>query len=96
MGRVTVTRTEGSTTIRVSTAVRDELQQLAAANDRSINEALEDLLKMRRKQEFFRNMREATDRLYADPQAWEEYQDEIALWDSTSSDGLEPYKDDEW
>ena len=93
---MTATRSASSTTIRVSTAVRDELQELAAGDNRSINEAIEGLLKLRRTHEYFQRMRESTERLYGDPEAWEDYQNEIALWDTTSSDGLDEFKDDEW
>jgi hypothetical protein len=34
-------------------------------------------------------MRADYERLRADPEAWAEYQREIALWDALSSDGLE-------
>ncbi|MBA2758829.1 MAG: hypothetical protein H0U38_03970 [Chloroflexia bacterium] len=41
---------------------------------------------------FWQKMEEGLARLRADPVAWQEYQDEIALWDTTSGDGLEEYE----
>ena len=88
--------TSASTTIRVSTTVRDQLQELAARDHRSINETVEDLLKERRRTEFWRDMRAATERLMADEAAAAEYLAETQLWDTTSSDGLDERERDEW
>lgn len=48
---------------------------------------------------FWEQMQEDYDRLRADPEAWRDYQNDMALWDSTSNDALESeepyYIDDE-
>lgn len=52
----------------------------------------------KRKADFWKNYEEDYTRLQADPEAWRAYLDELALWDSTSNDGLEseePYDTDE-
>lgn len=49
-------------------------------------------------EKFWREMEDSLAKLKADPAAWQDYQDEIALWDTTSGDGLEneePYYDEE-
>ena len=86
-----------STTIRVPVAVRDELQEIATAEDRRVGDVVAILLKERRKQKFWEEMRIAVARTKADPVAWAEYQAEFRLWEeATIADGLEAYADDSW
>ena len=77
-----------SRTIRVSQPVYDDLTRLAQQHDRSINEEIAELLREQEKQRFFAEMREAYANLRADPEAWAEYQAEMAEWDATLADGL--------
>jgi hypothetical protein len=69
-------------------------------NDRQIARYLErrrtpvgkivtDLVKRYEKEKFWKEMQEDYSRLRANPVAWKEYQDEAALWDTLSGDGLE-------
>lgn len=83
-----------STTIRIPMAVRDELQAIATAEDRRIGDVIQALLRERRKQMFWEEMRVAVERTKADPEAWAAYQAEIRLWDSASADGLPT--DEDW
>lgn len=83
-----------STTIRVPLTVRDELQAIATADNQRIGDVITALLKERRKQKFWEEMRIAVERTKADPEDWAEYQAEIALWDTTSADGLPT--DEDW
>ena len=46
------------------------------------------------RQRFWKGVQDDLNRLKADPAAWQDYQDEIAVWDQLSGDGLtgeEPY-----
>lgn len=46
------------------------------------------------KEEFWKRARESVERLRADPEAWQGYLDDIAIWDGMADDGLakeEPY-----
>lgn len=50
------------------------------------------------RERFWREFKESVERLRADPVAWQEYQDELTLWDATLMDGLEdeePYYTDD-
>jgi len=86
-----------STTIRVPLTVRDELQAIATAEDQRIGDVIQALLKQRRKQKFWEEMRIAVERTKADPEDWAEYQAEFRLWENaTIADGLEEYADDSW
>ena len=46
-------------------------------------------LESKRDDEFWDGIEEDLARLRADPVAWKDYQDEIALWDTLAGDGLE-------
>jgi hypothetical protein len=43
-----------------------------------------------RRQRFFDQLNADFDALRRDPEAWAEYQNELALWDVTLMDGLDP------
>jgi predicted transcriptional regulator len=76
-------------TVRVAPKVHATLRELAAAEQRSIGQVIADAVDRYQKETFWRAMREGFARLRADPAAWGEYQDEAALWDSASGDGVE-------
>jgi hypothetical protein len=83
-----------ATTVRVDSKVHTKLHELAAEEQRPIGQVIEDAIDQYRRAKFWQGVQEDYARLRADPVAWKEYQDEIALWDSTASDGLgheEPY-----
>ncbi len=84
-----------TTTIKVTTEVRDRLNALAAEEGRTAGSVVEKLLDeylWRQKVELAgRQMRALT------PDDRAEYLAEAALWDTTSGDGLEPEDwSDEW
>jgi hypothetical protein len=66
-----------------------ELQALSDEESRSIEEIVVLAVKRYEAARFWAKAKEGFERLRADPVAWKEYQDEIALWDSLSADGLE-------
>ncbi len=41
------------------------------------------------KERFWKQVRADYERLRADPAAWQDYKEEVELWDSLSGDGLE-------
>ena len=83
-----------STTIRVPVTVRDELLAIASAEDQRIGDVITALLKERRKQRFWEEMRIAVERTKADPEDWADYLQEARLWDTASGDGLPA--DEDW
>jgi len=79
----------GTTTIRVSTDVRDLLAEIASAEGKTSNELIRSFIAEHQKREFFKKLGEDFARLRADKEAWAEYQSEVALWDTALLDGLE-------
>ena len=78
-----------ATTVRVDNSVHAKLLELAAEEQRPIGQVIEAAIDQYRRAKFWQGVREDYERLQADPVAWAEYQDEVALWDVTASDGLE-------
>jgi len=78
-----------STSVRVDPKLHATLRKLAEAEHRPIGKVIEDAVARYEKDKFWQEMHEGFARLRADPVAWKEYQDEAAIWDSMSNDGLE-------
>ena len=78
-----------STTIRVPAMVRDKLVEISREEGKSTGQVIQEMLREREKKAFFAQMAEDFRRLRADPENWESYQKEVALWDTTLLDGLE-------
>ena len=76
-------------TVRVEPKVHATLRALSEAEQRSISRVIEEAVDRYQKEKFWKAMHEGFARLRADPVAWSEYQEETALWDSVSGDGLE-------
>lgn len=76
-------------TVRVDKKLHDSLRALAKSEHRPIGKVIEDAVAKYERDTFWKGMHEGFARLKADPVAWKEYQDEVALWDSLSNDGLE-------
>jgi predicted transcriptional regulator len=88
----------GMASVRVEPKLHEKLRALSAAERRSISSVIEDAVNRYEQEKFWTAMHESFSRLRADPAAWSEYQDEAALWDSATGDGLEneePYTTDE-
>lgn len=66
-------------TVRVNPRLHERLQQLSAAEQRSISQIIEDAIDRYEKDKFWTAVHEGFARLRADPEAWAEYQDEAAL-----------------
>src|SRR5215211_1194116 len=76
-------------TVRVEPSLHATLRALSEAEQRPIGEVIADAIDRYRQETFWQAMHEGFARLRADPAAWREYQEEAALWDSVSGDGLE-------
>jgi hypothetical protein len=77
--------------IRVSAETRDKLARIAESQNSSIGDVVEAAASKLERDLFWKQVNEAYDRLKADPEAWADYQAELAMWDSLSFDGLEEY-----
>lgn len=85
-------------TVRVERTVHAKLKELSEAEHRPISQVIEEAIDRYQREKFWAEMHESFARLRADPAAWQEYQDEAAIWDSISGDGLEdelPYFDED-
>ena len=76
-------------TVRVDERLHATLREIARDEKRSIGQVIEDAIKRYQKERFWAEFQEDYARLRADPVAWKDYQDEIALWDTLAGDGLE-------
>lgn len=92
MNLVTVLTKDGRTmanTVRVDDQLHALLRELASAENRSMGQVIQEAVERYRKEQFWAGVEEDLARLRADPVAWKDYQDEIALWDTLAGDGLE-------
>lgn len=80
----------GTTTIRMNTGTRDRLSAIARQYGMSQETALNHLIDEHEMQQ----VHAAYARLQADPEAWADYQAELAEWDTTVGDGLPGARDE--
>jgi hypothetical protein len=78
-----------ASTVRVDDDLHAKLVALAAEEHRPIGQVIEDAIERYRREKFWKGVNEDLERLRADPEAWNDYQDEIALLEGGSMDGLE-------
>lgn len=78
-----------ATTVRVEDKVHAMLVELAKEEHRPIGQVIEQAIEQYRREKFWKGVTEDLERLRADPAAWKDYQDEIALLEGGSMDGLE-------
>ncbi len=78
-----------STTVRVDTRTREVLREWSMEQHKPIGEIIADLVQQQEQERFWQEMHEDFARLRADADAWQGYQDELAIWDATLLDGLE-------
>ncbi|QLQ07135.1 MAG: toxin-antitoxin system protein [Anaerolineae bacterium] len=78
-----------TTTIRVTTAMRDLLQQLAQASGVSMQSVLEQALESYRRQTLLEATNAAYGALRTNVDAWNQLEDERLVWEQTLADGLE-------
>lgn len=76
-------------TVRVEPKLHEKLRALSTAEQRPISQVIEDAIERYEKDKFWTAFYDGFARLRADPEAWADYQNEAALWDTASLDGLE-------
>jgi hypothetical protein len=79
-----------SATVRISEKSRNTLRELAAQSGESMQTVLDRVIEEFRRKQFLEAANAEYAALRRDPEAWDEYQKELALWDSTLMDGLDP------
>jgi hypothetical protein len=77
-----------SLSIRVEAKTLAALRVISKDEHRPISQIVTDLVERYRREKFWRDMHEGFSRLKADPVAWQEYQAEVALWDSIAGETL--------
>ncbi|MDQ3539776.1 MAG: hypothetical protein M3440_03745 [Chloroflexota bacterium] len=75
--------------IRVSKETQDVLRDIAEQEHRPMSTITDEALRAYQKELLWRRAEADYARLAANEGEFHDYQDEIALWDSTSSDGLD-------
>lgn len=78
------------TTVRIRDDTHVTLRELARTANEPMQEVLAKAVEAYRRQRLIEESNAAYARLYQDPQAWAELQDEQRLLDGTLADGLEP------
>lgn len=78
-----------ATTVRVDDRMHAILRGLAEDEHRSIGQVIEAAVTQYQKETFWRGVQDDFARLRSDPAAWQDYQDETALFEGASMDGLE-------
>jgi predicted transcriptional regulator len=78
-----------STSVRIDQRTHARLRRLSEAEHKSIGQVVTEAVEKYEKDKFWREMHESFARLRADPDGWRVYEEETALWDTTSGDGLE-------
>jgi ribosomal protein L22 len=79
-----------SATVRVSDKSRETLRNLAAKSGESTQSILDRAIEEYRRQQILEEGNAAYARLRQDPEAWAEWKKELAIWDATLMDGLDP------
>ena len=79
-----------SATVRISEEAREALREISAESGESMQAILDKAIEAYRRKRFFEQLNADFAALRADPDAWAEYQKELALWDATLMDGLDP------
>jgi hypothetical protein len=77
-------------TVRVRPHTYQALQDLARKHSESLPDTLDRIVEEARRARMFREAREALEAIAADPEADAAWRAEIAAWDVTVADGLEP------
>lgn len=78
-----------TTVVRIEAETHATLRAWSEAQNKSIGQIVADLVNQREREEFWRRMREDYERLRAVPAMSKDYQDEVALLEGGSMDGLE-------
>jgi len=93
MATETKRRTKQSTMVRISEQAHLRLRELAAQDGEPMQTVLDKALEQYRRQKFLEECDVAYAALQQDSETWADYQEELAAWEVTSMDGLEPEED---
>lgn len=80
--------------VRIPAEAHRKLRKRAEQEHKTLGEVLDEALDLYEMELMWREAEVAYARVRADPAAWKEWQDETALWDTTSMDGIP--NDDEY
>jgi predicted transcriptional regulator len=86
----------GTVTVRVSTATRDLIARLATEKGMTMTAVVEEAVDDYRRKKFFEDLHAAVERTRADPEAWADYQAEVAIFDKAAGDGLADLDDTDY
>jgi len=78
-----------SATIRLRAESHQTLKEIARATGQSMQSALDRAIEDLRRKTYLEGLNADYAALQQDPKAWEEFQKELADFDSTNADGLE-------
>lgn len=78
-----------ATTVRVEDELAARLREISIEERRPVGQVIKDAVARYEREKFWQGVTEDLERLRADPVAWKDYQDEIALLEGGSMDGLE-------
>lgn len=90
MATAAAPRAKQSMMVRVSEQSHRHLREMAAQSGESMQAVLEKAVEEHRRQQFLEKCHAAYCALQQDQEAWADYQQELAAWDVTLLDGLEP------
>ena len=79
-----------SATVRISTQSHHRLRELAAQDGEPMQAVLDKALEQYRRQKFWEEMTTAYAAIQNDPEALAAEKEELALWETTLMDGLDP------
>ena len=77
-----------ATTVRVEEELAAKLREISIAEHRPVGQVIKDAIARYEREKFWKGVTEDLERLRADPVAWKDYQDEIAVFEGGSMDGL--------
>ena len=75
--------------VRIPSITHLKLQEMSRLEGRSMGEIVVELVENYERAKFWEEANASLERLRADPVAWKDYKDEIALLEGGSMDGLE-------
>lgn len=74
--------------VRIPAEAHRKLRERARKEHKGLGEVIDEAITALERDRFWEAMEAGYAKLRADPKAWNEWQDEIALWDTTLMDGI--------
>lgn len=78
-----------SVVVRIPADAYAKLRGIADARHETVGQIISEMVDEIEEQQFWRRTHESVERLRADPVAWKEYRDEVAVFEGGAWDGLE-------